>query len=475
MRRTKIIATVGPASDGPEVLEKMIGAGMDVARISLAHDRVERVLERCRLIRMVAKQSGRSVGILLDLPGPKVRAAPFPGGGVHFATDSSVIVRTGASTSDASVIEVGYEGLAEDIQLGDTLSLGDGTIQLVVEDIRGDGLHARVTHGGRMLGRPGVHIPSERLRTSSPTDDDLEMLQPFLEEGIEMVAISFIRSGEDVRRLGAKPTPDGPLVVSKIETRGAVENLDGIMEASGAIMVARGDLGVEFPIQKVPVLQKSIIRQCISKGLPVITATQMLESMVVSPSPTRAEASDIANAVFDGTSAVMLSGETAIGADPPLVLDTMSRITEEADDGFDHKSWGQLLEEVHLPASKQDRSITDAITMAAWRVSSEKSLTALLCISGSGRTVRSMARFRPECPILGFSTDPRVLQQLTLSWGVTVIRSTSTDSYEKRVSEAIQLAKDHGYVRPGDVVGILAGLSQHSRETDVFRLVTVRE
>ena len=474
MRRTKIIATIGPASDSPEVLEKMIGAGMDVARISLAHDSVERVLERCRLIRMVAEQSGRSVGILLDLPGPKIRAAPFPGGGVNFAPDSSVAVKSGTSGSDAETIEVGYESLVEDIQLGDTLSLGDGAIQLIVEDVRADAVQARVTHGGRVIGRPGVHIPSERLSSSSPTDEDLEMLQPFLTEGIEMVAISFVRSGDDVRRLGTKPPPDGPLIVSKIETRGAVENLDSIMEASGAIMVARGDLGVEFPIQKVPVLQKSIIRQCIAKGLPVITATQMLESMVMSPNPTRAEASDVANAVFDGTSAVMLSGETAIGADPPLVLDTMSRIAEAADDGFDHKSWGQLLEEVHLPASKEDRSITDAITMAAWRVASEKSLAALLCISGSGRTVRSMARFRPQCPILGFSTDPRVIQQLTLSWGVKVIKSTSIDSYEERVREAIHLAQEQGYIREGDVVGVLAGLSRHSRATDVFRLVTVR-
>ena len=474
MRRTKIIATIGPASDSPEVLEKMIGAGMDVARISLAHDGVERVLERYRLIRMVAEQSGRSVGILLDLPGPKIRAAPFPDGGVNFATDSSVAVRVGTAGSNAETIEVGYERLLEDIQLGDTLSLGDGTIQLIAEDVRTDAIQARVTHGGRVIGRPGVHIPSERLSSSSPTDDDLEMLQPFLEEGIEMVAISFVRSGEDVRRLGTKPPPDGPLIVSKIETRGAVENLDSIMEASGAIMVARGDLGVEFPIQKVPVLQKSIIRKCIAKGLPVITATQMLESMVMSPSPTRAEASDVANAVFDGTSAVMLSGETAIGADPPLVLDTMSRIAEAADDGFDHKSWGQLLEEVHLPASKEDRSITDAITMAAWRVASEKSLAALLCISGSGRTVRSMARFRPQCPILGFSTDPRVIQQLTLSWGVKIIKSTSIDSYEERVREAIDLARERNYIREGDVVGVLAGLSRQSRATDVFRLVTVR-
>lgn len=239
-------------------------------------------------------------------------------------------------------------------------------------------------------------------------------------------------------------------------------------------MVARGDLGVEFPIEKVPVLQKRIIRQCIAKGLPVITATQMLESMITSPNPTRAEASDVANAVFDGTSAVMLSAETAIGDDPIRVITTMSKVTVEAEAAFDAKSWGRLLEEVHLSASPNlERSVTDAITMAAWRVASEKSLAALLCISGSGLTVRSMARFRPQCPILGFSTNPRTVQQLTLSWGVTGFQSCSDEGYEERVHEAIAIAKAHGSIRRGDVVGVLAGLSRGSRVTDVLRLVNI--
>jgi len=473
-RKTKIVATLGPASDTPEVLREIVDAGMNVARLTLAHDPVERVLERYHLVRQVSQQAKRNIGILLDLPGPKIRAASFAGKGVYFATDQEVLLRPGTEVSTAEVIEVGYSPLLHDIQVGDTLAFGDGVVQSVVTAVTDQELRARITHRGSLTGRPGVHIPSERISLSSPTADDLVKLQPFLELGVELVAVSFVRSGDDVRRLATLAPPDGPLIISKIETRAAVENLDDIIDASGAIMVARGDLGVEFPIEKVPMLQKRIIRQCIAKGLPVITATQMLESMITAPNPTRAEASDVANAVFDGTSAVMLSAETAIGDDPVRVVRTMSKVTSEAEAAFDAKSWGRLLEEVHLSASPtQERSVTDAITMAAWRVASEKSLAALLCISGSGLTVRSMARFRPQCPILGFSTDPRIVQQLTLSWGVTGFQSCSDEGYEDRVSEAIAIAKAHGSIRQGDVVGVLAGLARGSRVTDVLRLVHI--
>jgi len=475
MRKTKIIATIGPASESPEVLRDVIASGMDVARLSLAHDSVERVLERYQLIRKLSQEANRHVGILLDLPGPKIRAAVFEGNGVFLEPDRELTLQPGTSGSTAEVMEVGYDALLYDLQVGDTLAIGDGAVQMVVTDVSSAGVKARVTHGGQVVGRPGVHIPSDRLSLSSPTNEDLRQLEPFLEAGVELVAVSFVRSGDEVRRLGTLPPPDGPLVISKIETRAAVENLDGIIDASGAIMVARGDLGVEFPIEQVPVLQKNIIRRCIAKGLPVITATQMLESMITSPNPTRAEASDIANAVFDGTSAVMLSAETAIGCDPAHVVRTMSKVTAEADSAFDDKSWGRLIEEVHLSDSPtHERSVTDAITMAAWRVASEKSLAALLCISGSGLTVRSMARFRPQCPILGFTTDPRVVEQLTLSWGVTVFQSSPQEGYEERVRDAIAIAKEHGSIKTGDVVGVLAGLSRSSRVTDVLRLVSVK-
>lgn len=475
MRKTKIIATIGPASDSPDVLVDMMNNGLDVARLSLAHDSVDRVLERFRLIRKLSQQAGRNVGILIDLPGPKIRAAAFAEGGVFVEPGHKITLVPGTDVSTDKVMQVGYEPLLEDIKAGDTLAVGDGTVQLNVAEAGAKGLEAVVTHGGNLVGRPGVHIPSDRLSLSSPTDEDLRQLDAFLNEGVELVAVSFVRNGDDVRRLGTQAPPEGPLVISKIETRAAVENLDGIIDASGGIMVARGDLGVEFPIEQVPVLQKRIIRHCIAKGLPVITATQMLESMITSAYPTRAEASDVANAVFDGTSAVMLSAETAIGHDPARVVATMSRVTAQADAAFDDKSWGRLIEEVHLSdAPNQQRSITDAITMAAWRVASEKSLAALLCISGSGLTVRSMARFRPQCPILGFSTNPRVVKQLALSWGVDVFESSPAENYEERVREAIAIATDHGTIKSGDVVGVLAGLSRSARVTDVLRLVTVK-
>ena len=232
--------------------------------------------------------------------------------------DEGTIIRMepGSEASTAEVVQVDYDDLISDVHHGDTLGFGDGAVVVEVVGNTGEALEARVIHGGEVMGRPGVHIPSDRLRIPTPTPHDLVMLDAFIEEGVDMVAVSFVRSAHDVRRVGVEPHPRGPLVIAKIETRAAVENLEGIVEASGAVMVARGDLGMEFPIEDLPHLQKEIIQRCISLGRPTITATQMLESMVHAPTPTRAEASDVANAVFDGSSALMLSGETAMGGGP---------------------------------------------------------------------------------------------------------------------------------------------------------------
>ena len=272
----------------------------------------------------------------------------------------------------------------------------------------GDRIGIRVIHGGHLTGRPGLHIPSDRLRLTTPTPEDLRLADAFVEVGVDMIALSFVRSAHDVRRIGVEPSPRGPLVVAKIETRAAVENLDAIVEASGAVMVARGDLGAEFPIEELPHLQKEIIRRCIAVGRPVITATQMLESMVHAPSPTRAEASDVANAVFDGSSAVMLSGETAIGIRPgPRGRRHGSRIAERADEEFDYGGWPQWLSTLHLtPTDDVETNLTNAMTSAAQRAASEIGASAIICLSRSGFTVRSIARFRPRAKILGFSPEP---------------------------------------------------------------------
>ena len=470
-RRTKIVATIGPASSDESTLRAMMQAGMDVARIGLAHGTVDEGLERYHRIRRVADDEGTRVGILVDLPGPKVRAGSFGEGHVDVPTGSSVELRHGHDRSTATVIEVDYEGLLDDVQNGDRLTVGDGGAVLEITDKADDKLMATVTHGGRLRGRPGIHIPSDRLRIATPTADDFIALDAFVDAGVDMVAISFVRSAHDIRRVGTEPHPRGPLVIAKIETRAAVDNLPGIIEAAGAIMVARGDLGNECSLEDLPHLQKQIIRDCIAGGRPVITATQMLESMVTSPAPTRAEASDVANAVFDGSSAVMLSGETAIGDDPVNVVRTMSRIARRADEEMDHEAWAEQLAELRMTDTERGAaSVTDAMTMAAWRAAQELGVDNVLCISGSGFTVRSIARFRPEAQILGFSANPATVQQLTLSWGTVPMLMEKGGSNEEMVTEAIRLARAAGHVRTGELVAVLAGSDSRSRSTNVLRL-----
>ena len=474
-RRTKIIATVGPASESPQVLRKMIDAGVDVFRIGLAHGTVGDALERYRMIRGVAAEAERVVGILADLPGPKVRLGQFAEGGADLPAGTELTLRPGELTSTASVLGVDYAELLTDLQVGDTLALGDGTIRLQVTSVDPNTARVVVTHGGRVQGRPGLHIPSDRLGLATPTAEDLYKLDAFVEEGVDMVAVSFVRSAHDIRRVGTEPFPRGPLIVAKIETRAAVENLEGIIEASGAIMVARGDLGIEMGIEELPHLQKRIIRECIALGRPVITATQMLESMITAATPTRAEVSDVANAIFDGSSAVMMSAETAVGADPANAVATMARISERADAEFDYESWARRLRQLRTGQSDEDSRLTDAMTGAAWRAATEMDAAAIICISESGFTVRSIARFRPTMQILGFTPNERTERQLSLSWGTTPLMAPTITDRLEMTNGLVIAARDRGLIRSGDIVAVLgsAGKVSRSGSTDLLRLVRV--
>ncbi len=475
-RRTKIVATIGPASDAPAVLERVILAGADVARIGLAHGSLDEALARYRAVRAVSERLRRPVGTMVDLPGPKVRLASFGSAPTLLATDSTVELVPGLGSSDAATIGVDYEGLLTDVHPGDLLAVGDGSVSLQVESVEGDRVRARVAYGGMTQGRPGLHVPSERLGITSPTDQDLRYLDAFVEAGVDIVAVSFVRSAHDIRRIGTEPHPRGPLVVAKIETRAAVENLDGIIAEAGAIMIARGDLGTELGIEELPLLQKRITRDCISGGKPVITATQMFESMITSPAPTRAEVSDVANAIFDGTSAVMLSAETAVGHDPVAAVDAMSRVAARADQEFDFDAWARRIRLLRRSAVGESAGarITDAMTAAAWRAATEMDVAAIICISDTGFTVRSMARFRPSMPILAFSPDERTVRQLTLSWGTVPLRAESRVDTSDRMDELIVAARDAGMVRTGQLVAVLAGAGDRTiRATDVLRLSRV--
>jgi pyruvate kinase len=475
-RRTKIIATIGPASESEAMLKDLAEAGMDVARIGLAHGSLDDALERLHRIRRAEAAVGFPIGVMVDLPGPKVRAGAMPEGGLILVESEQIRLVPGDGTSTAEVIQVDHEGLLTDLHAGDFLTFGDGIAMAEVTDHTPDALIAHVTHGGLLQGRPGVHIPSDRLRVSSPTAEDLRMLDAFIEEGVDMVAVSFVRSAHDIRRVGVEPHPRGPLVIAKIETRAAVENLDSIIEASGAAMVARGDLGAELPIEELPHLQKRILERCITLGRPAITATQMLESMVHAPSPTRAEASDIANAVFDGTSALMLSGETAIGHHPVNAVATMARIAQRADDEFDYGTWGQRVQKIASSLQPAIGTVvTNGMTTAAWRAANETGAAAIICITQTGFTARSIARFRPQAKIIGFSTNERTVRQLTLSWGVTPSALDPAGATDDLVLRAIEQARQLGEIRTGDLVAVLSRSNDFpGQATNSLRLLPIQ-
>ena len=474
-RRSKIIATIGPASENARTLKGMIEAGMDVARIGLAHGTVDEQIAKFQMVRAVAADLGRHVGIVVDLPGPKVRCMPFTDGGAELVEDTQVSLGVEETKSSSDHINVDYPNLLQDVQLGDSLSFGDGQVVVSIENREGERLKARVVHGGKLNGSPGLHVPSDRLRMSSPTDHDLELLDTFVEMGTDMVAVSFVRSAHDIRRLGVEPAPRGPMVIAKVETKAAVSNLEGIIEASGAVMVARGDLGSEMDIEELPHLQKYIIQECIALGRPAITATQMLESMVSAPTPTRAEASDIANAVFDGTSALMLSGETAIGRDPVNAVRTMARITARADEKFDYESWAEHIQAIRR-GSRSDAAylrVTDALTMAAARTATETDAEAIICLSRSGFTVRCVARFRPTVPLFGMTFDDRTANQLSLSWGTRPLIFNEQATPAATAEEAVATAARVGVVRSGDTVVVVSGSSAETHATDTLRVLRV--
>jgi len=485
-RRTKIVATLGPASDDDAALGELLRAGVDVVRLNLAHGRPEDQVDQLRRVRRVADELGLPIAVLADLPGPKVRTAPFPEGGVFLAEGDilELVPSDGTVPSSRERIGVDYASLCADASDGETIVLGDGAISLRVEACRPETLLARVVSGGRLQGRPGVHLPAGRLRIATPTDTDLVLLDLIVTAGADLVAISFVRQAADVQRvrdaLGARVSGgvdgSGPMLVAKIETRAAVDDLEAIMDVADALMVARGDLGADCPIEEVPHLQKRIVRACVEWGRPVITATQMLESMIHSPAPTRAEASDVANAVFDGTDAVMLSGETAIGRDPAGVVRTMARIVQRAEMEADYLQWGRRLgrlQRTHpLP---ETLAVTAATAHAAWEVAVELGARAVLCWTRSGLTARAMARFRPPCQLISLSPSDVTARQLALSWGVTPRRVDEHPSIDELVWFAVETAVRAGYVTKGDVVVVLAGSPEEAvPSTDALRVVRVR-
>jgi pyruvate kinase len=477
-RRTKIVATLGPASDAPEVMDALLDAGMDVARFGLAHGTPEGHLARIAEMRDRADRAGRVVSILADLPGPKVRAGEFPEGGVFLAEGDQLTVVTADGPSNPLQITCDEPMLTEVVSPGDTIVLGDGTVTLEALEVGKGSVRARVRSGGRLMGRPGCHLPSDRWQPPVPTDQDLELIEKVARDA-DWVAVSFVRRADELVKV-REALGDGPRLIAKIETRAAVDHLDELLAVSDGVMVARGDLGIDCPIEDVPYLQKRIIGACVDRGIPVITATQMLESMITAPTPTRAEASDVANAVYDGTDAVMLSAETAIGHDPALVVRTMARIAERAERAGDLVDRAVPLSRVRrspqpAPARSTAAAVTVAMTRAAGHAASELDLEAIVCCTRSGRTVRAMAGLRPRSLLIGASPSATTTQQLALSWGVEPLVVGEYRSTDEMVWCVVEAAVDHGLIRHGATVAVLAGAPDSpTNATDVLRIVTVR-
>ncbi len=473
-RRTKIVATIGPASDSREQIAALIEAGVDVFRLSMAHDDIASVLERVKLIRSVSDSVDAAPAILIDLPGPKVRAGTFGDDGVMLEGGSEVELRPGTEPSTAEVIHVSHDALVSDVREGDLLHLGDGKATMRVKYVTDDVAVAEVVHGGMMRGRPGVHIPSDRLSITTPTDFDREALAVVMEAGVDMIAISFVRSAADILSLELPRPPVGPMIVAKIETRAAVDDLDAILEASDALMVARGDLGLECSLAQLPALQKKIIEATVHVGRPVITATQMLETMIDNPQPTRAEVSDVANAVFDGTSAVMLSGETAIGRDPVHVVEMMDEILREAESAFDAESWAEDVEEIGLTEATTDSGrIANAVSAAAARAIRALAPPAVVCITGSGATARAITRYRPHAAVLAVTGNERAFRQLNLVWGATPILVASHGEDAGRVRRVLTELEQRGYLDVGQIVPVVAGSSNEAVASNILCVETV--
>lgn len=483
-RRTKIIATIGPASNSPEALRSLIAAGVDVVRLNLSHGDVEDHVELVSRVRDAATAVGRPTAILADLPGPKVRSGRFPEGGVMLEIGSRLRLVPGSEPSTAECINVEYETLLDDVKPGSLVQLGDGAISMKVIEVTDTAAIAEVMTGARASGSPGVHLPSESLRVSTPTEEDLVLAETMAQAGVEFMAVSFVAAAIDVEKVRAV-VGDRAQLVSKIETSTAVARLDEIIAVSDAVMVARGDLGIDCPLDEVPHLQKKIIRTCVEAGVPVITATQMLESMITAPTPTRAEVSDVANAVFDGTDAVMLSGETAIGRDPVGVVKTMALVAARAEKEASYRQWanrlGRMQRDHEVGSDDAGQQITMALSHAASQAAMDCDAAAILCCTRSGRTARAMARFRPDSLMVGLSPDPKMVRTMSLTWGIEPVEVETYESTDEMVWFAVEKALFRKLIDHGDTVLVLAGGANGDRElsrsasaaTDVLRLVKV--
>ncbi len=448
-KNTKIVCTIGPASETRETLRRMIEAGMDVARLNFSHGQYADHSRSYEAVRAVASEAGREIAVLLDIQGPKIRTGQGPS--VNLQDGKSILVGPPGPGRD---LIIDYPFLTEDVHPGASIFLCDGLVQLVVEERAGEALRCRVARGGEVGSRKGVTLPDVAVRLPALTNKDIEDIKFGASLGIDFVAASFVRRAENLHEVrGALRTAGSEAqVIAKIENREALENIEEIIVAADGLMVARGDLGVALPPEEIPMIQKAIISRCNIAGKPVITATEMLESMVRNPRPTRAEVTDVANAILDGTDATMLSAETAIGKYPVEAVRVMARIAERTETSLQYEG---ILARMRVGPTA---SVSDAISHATCQTALDLDLAAIISATQSGSTARMVAKFRPKVPIVAATPSLGVARQLCLVWGVRPVLVCATDSIDAMLDASEAAAKATGLVSDGDLVAITAGV-----------------
>lgn len=457
MKKTKIVCTIGPASESEEVLKQLMLNGLNVARLNFSHGTHEEHKKRIDTIKKLREELDLPIAIMLDTKGPEIRIKTFKSGEVTLQTGDIFTLTTREVEGDETIVSVSYEGLPKDVSKGTRILIDDGLVELeVIEIVNGTDIRCTVLNGGTIKDRKGVNVPNVPINLPAVTEKDIEDIKFGIENDVDFIAASFIRKAEDVlqiRKILEENGGEDIEIISKIENQQGVDNIDEIIEASDGIMVARGDLGVEIEAEKIPILQKQIIKKCNLAGKPVITATQMLDSMMRNPRPTRAEVTDVANAILDGTDAVMLSGETASGKYPIESVKTMYNIA------LNTESSSQYLETLQSKRTLDNHiSTTNAISRATCTTAEDLKASAIITATSSGYTSKAVSKFRPQSPIIAATTSEKVMRKLALVWGVYPVLSKKSENTDEVIDMSIHSAMMKGYVKEGDLIVITAGI-----------------
>lgn len=454
MRRTKIICTIGPASESVERLRELMLAGMNVARFNFSHGTHEEQREKFRRVVQAREELGLPVATMLDTKGPEIRLRDFEGGRAELVSGQQFVLTTEEILGTSQKASISYKNLGNDIEKGTTILIDDGLIEMTVEEISGEEIVCRVVNGGFVSNHKGLNVPGAVLSMPYISEADREDILFGIEMGHDILAASFVRCKEDILEVREILDEHGcnMKIIAKIENMQGIQNLEEILSVSDGIMVARGDMGVEIPFEEVPVLQKKMIKLANDQGKHVITATQMLESMIKNPRPTRAETTDIANAIYDGTTAIMLSGESAAGKYPVEAVKTMAKIAECAEKDIDYCL--RMRRDRH----GQEADITTALAFATCSAAMDLKAAAIITVTMSGFTAAAISRFKPQSPVIGCTVQEKVCRQLNLLWGVTPLMIQEENSAETLFANAVEEAKRAGYVKKGDVVVITAGV-----------------